>query len=427
MYNGEFLLRFDDTDPKVKKPVEGAEAIFREDLKWLGYTPDKVFFASDRLDTYYEYMRKAIKAGKAYVCLCRPEEWRDKTKAGKACSCREEKPREQLERFGKMLKNEIKEGEGVLRIKTDLNHRDPSVRDWWAAKCVDSPLHPNPKAGGKHVWPSYNFASAIDDHDFSITLIIRGQEHEQNRTKQEFLYSYFGWKYPESIHFGRISLGDMVLSTSKIREGIENGTYSGWDDPKLGTIRALRKRGFDSRALVDAIMEVGTRHNDANISPDRLADLNKKYIDRESRRVTFMEGPVTLDVEFSPAAEAEKDGVTVKLKEGTERLYISRDDAEKLEEGRIVRLRNLYNVRIKRKDPLQLFSEYAGNAKMEPVASWIKNRREVSVRMPDSSEVTGMTEDFEAVKGMRLHLEKFGYCIVNEAAEGKVLLSFSHK
>ena len=193
MYNGEFILRFDDTDPKIKKSIENAEEVFVKDLNWLGIKKiSKTVFASDRLEIYYEYMRKTIEMGKAYICSCEKEKWKALIDAGKGCPHRELAPEKQMGEFAKMLSHKIKEGEAVLRLKTDLNANDPALKDWWMARIVDKVQHP--RVGKKfHLWPSYNFASAIDDHLLGITLIIRGQEHAQNETKQQFLYEYFGW------------------------------------------------------------------------------------------------------------------------------------------------------------------------------------------------------------------------------------------
>ena len=119
-YNGKFILRFDDTDPKVKKPMENAEAVFKKDLKWLGIEVDETFFASDRMETYYNYMKKVISKGKAYICKCKKEDWKKLIDENKGCKCRTKKPKEQLKEFEKMLSNELKEGQAVLRIKTDL-------------------------------------------------------------------------------------------------------------------------------------------------------------------------------------------------------------------------------------------------------------------------------------------------------------------
>ncbi len=414
-YKGKFILRFDDTDPKVKKPIENAEQVFNEDLLWIGCKPDETFFASDRLDTYYSYMQTALQKGFAYICQCESEAWRALIREKKGCKCRNLKPKEQLKLFEKMLRNEIKEGEAVLRIKTDLGHKDPSVRDWWAAKVVDKPVHSNPKAVEKHVWPSYNFASAIDDHLMKITLIVRGQEHEQNKTKQEFLYKRFGWVYPKCFHFGRISLEGIVLSTSKIKEGIESGLYSGWDDPRLGTIKAFRRRCFKAAALKEAILDLGVNPNDAAIQWNKLIDLNRKLIEPLSQRMAFFEEPLQLDVHLAPG--------------GMGRLVVSKRQFEGFKVGDVIRLRELFNVKIVRKDALQVFADFVGKAKVnKPIAGWFKEGEDVEIVMDDNSKRLGLAD--EAIEGKengsRVYFDRLGFCIVDGKEEGKVLLRFTH-
>ncbi len=413
---GKFILRFDDTDPKVKRPIENAESVFKQDLAWLGCKPDETFFASNRLDIYYKHLKEALKKGFAYVCQCESEKWRALIREKKGCECRARKPKEQMQLFDKMLKNEVKEGEAVVRIKTDLENKDPSVRDWWAAKAVDDPKHVNPKALGKHVWPSYNFASAVDDHLMGVTLIVRGQEHEQNKTKQEFLYKSFGWTYPHSYHFGRISLQGIVLSTSKIKEGIESGTYSGWDDPRLGTIKAFRRRGFKAAVLRQAILDLGVNSNDAAIQWDKLNDLNRKLIEPESKRMPFFEEPLQLDVLLAP--------------DGMNRLVVNKKRFEKFKVGEVVRLRELFNVKIVKKNPLQVFSEFVGKAKInKAIAGWFKEGKDVEIVMDDNSKRLGLAD--EAIghkkKGERVYFDRLGFCIIDAVEEGKVKLRFTHK
>ncbi|MDZ4256915.1 MAG: glutamate--tRNA ligase family protein, partial [archaeon] len=232
-YGGTFLLRFDDTDPKLKKPIAGGEQMYLEDLAWFGIAPDQVVRASDRLGLYHDYMRQLVGMGHAYVCTCAIEGWRKLTLAKKACPCREEEAGIQSQKLEQMLTHSFKQGEAVLRIKTDLTLDDPSQRDWWAARIVDNPHHYRVK--DQYLWPSYNFASAIDDHVLNITLIIRGQEHYQNMLKQKWVYTHFGWAYPHSFHHGRLLMTGTDLSKSKMLEGILNGKYTGWDDPRLFT------------------------------------------------------------------------------------------------------------------------------------------------------------------------------------------------
>jgi len=424
-YSGEFLLRFDDTDPKVKKPIENARQIYLEDLNWLGCTPDKVFFASDRLSIYQDYMKKVINIGKAYVCTCKSTKWRELIKKKTGCPCREKKTKEQMQLFEKMLSHKIKEGQAVLRIKTDLNHPDPSVRDWWAAKIVDQVIHPNKKALNNHVWPSYNFSSAIDDHELEVTLIIRGQEHGQNKTKQEFLYKYFGWMYPHSIHVGRIKLEDTILSTSKIKEGIENKTFTGWDDPRLGTIKAFRRRGFKAKALSIAILDLGTKTSDSSISLAKLADLNKSVILEKSVSMDLLTEPIKLEVRYSPKIEIEN----IKLREGEQEFFVPKKELEKIPENEVFRLKKAYNVKLIEKGKNIATAEFVGLHKIDKkIVPWITDAIKVEVLMNDGKKVLGFTQKNNSIKKENMiYFEKFGFARVEMVSEKLLKCVFAHK
>ncbi len=420
IYSGKMILRFDDTDPKVKKPIENAEQIFKEDLEWLDCSISETYFASDRLEIYYKYMKKVTEQGNAYVCTCDSEKWRALIRKKQACPCRGLETKEQTARLAKMFSNEFKEKQAVLRIKTDLKNPDPSIRDWWAAKVVDNPIHPNPKTKGKFVWPSYNLASAIDDHELGVTLILRGQEHEQNQTKQEYLYKYLGWKYPHSFHFGRIKLGETILSTSKIKAGIEEGSFSGWDDPRLGTIRALRRRGFQAKALRNAILEVGVKSSDASIDGKRLADLNKDALGTELVRIAFFREPIILDVSHSPEKEVEVDGNTFRLAR-EQRFLVDKEELGKFKKGDVFRLRNAYDVKISKKDELQAFAEYIGELPgKKHIMQWILEGADIEILMDDASRIAGLAgeEILKEKEGTVVHFDRFGFCRI-ESIEGK--------
>jgi len=437
-YNGKFILRFDDTDPKVKKPMANPEIVFKKDFDWLGVKVDEMYFASDRMEVYYAFMKKIISMGKAYVCFCEKEKWKELIDQNKGCSCREKDAKEQAKEFDKMLSHEIKEGTAVLRIKTDLNSKDPSLRDWWAAKIVDNPEHPRVK-DKYHVWPSYNFASAIDDHELRVTLIIRGQEHAQNAEKQKFLYDYFKWIYPHTFHTGRIKLKEMVLSTSKIKEGIEQGMYKGWDDPRLGTLQALRRRGFSAKTIKEIIKEIGVKSSDVTIDFNRIIDLNKSFIDSKSDRYYFIEEPIRLEVNFIPEMEIEKplhpdypDQVRVYgLKAGTQSFLISKKDVKKLEIGKIARLKHALNFRVIRKDEMQIFGEFTGIQKLEnkPLINWILSETNAEIIMDDSTKKHGIIdkEILEEETGNTVQLESFGYCRIDKINKKSITLWFTHK
>ncbi|MEM4292479.1 MAG: glutamate--tRNA ligase family protein, partial [Archaeoglobaceae archaeon] len=139
IYDGKYIIRFDDTDPKTKRPMLEAYDWYLEDVEWLGYKPDEVIYASKRIPIYYDYAKKLIELGKAYACFCKREEFKKFRDTGVACPHRESETEKNLEVWEKMLEGFYKEGEAVLRIKTDMSHRDPAVRDWVAFRIIYTP------------------------------------------------------------------------------------------------------------------------------------------------------------------------------------------------------------------------------------------------------------------------------------------------
>ncbi len=303
MYNGKFILRFEDTDPKVKKPSLKFYESIRQDLKWLGCKIDEEYIQSDRLPIYYEYAEKLIADGNAYVCVCPSEEFRKKTIAMQPCPCRDKASAENLERWKQMLNGGYSEGQAVVRVKTDLNHPNPAVRDWPALRIIDTKKYPHPRVGSKYVlWPLYNLAAGLDDHLMGMTHIIRGKEHLTNMVRQKYMYQYLGWTYPEAIHYGRLKITGAFLSKSKIIQGINEGIYKGFDDPRLGTFAALRKRGITPEAIKKMIIDVGPKTNDVTLSWENLYAYNRKILDATSDRYFFVPEPVELKVRQVPKA-----------------------------------------------------------------------------------------------------------------------------
>ncbi|MBU5678492.1 MAG: glutamate--tRNA ligase [Candidatus Aenigmatarchaeota archaeon] len=426
-YNGTFILRFDDTDPKIKVPEKRFYRWVIEDLKWLGIKIDKIVYQSKRLKIYYEYAEELIKMGKAYVCTCDVEEWRKLRNEGKPCKCRELSPEENLIRWKKMF-NEYKEHEAVLRIKTSLVHENFAVRDFPAFRIVEDCKHPLVKA---RVWPLYNFASAIDDYLLNITHILRGQEHSTNATKQEFIYKYFGWEYPKVFILGRISLSDMVLSKSKIRAGINNKIFSDWNDPKLGTIRALRRRGFSPVALRKIILDIGIKPNDVVISKENLEAYNRKIVDELANRYFFVKEPIKIKIEGLPF-KSKKISLHPTIDRGYRELnfdkyfLIEREDFERFRRN-VVRLKDLCDVVLDKNCKL-VNIEYT-KEKDIPKIQWVPFEFKIRTKviMPDKTLLGYGESNLKNLKeGEIIRLERFGFCRV-EKVRKSVTLVFTHK
>ncbi len=291
MYKGKMVLRFEDTDPRTKTPLREAYDMIKEDLIWLGIRWDEEYVQSLRMSVFYEVAREALGKGCAYVDLGGDESKRAIAESREP-QYRSMPPEWQLEQFDKMLSGHYSEGEAVVRVKTDLNNPNPSVRDWVALRLIDTSKHPHPLTGSKYiVWPTYNFAVSVDDHLMGITHVLRGKEHQVNTEKQSYVYRCFNWKEPTFIHFGRLKLEGFIMSKSYIKKIMQDrpGEFMGLDDPRFGTIAGLRRRGILPESIWETILEVGVKPTDAKLSWANLAAANRKRLDPMADRLMFIE------------------------------------------------------------------------------------------------------------------------------------------
>jgi len=451
MYRGKFILRFEDTDPKLKKPVLEFYDRIRDDLAWLGCSPDEEYIQSDRIPIYYEYAEKLLKTGNAYVCTCQPQEFRERTLAKKPCKCRNLPPEEHFERWKRMLEGGYIEGEAVVRIKTDLNHPNPAVRDWPALRVIDAEKYPHPRVGSKYrVWPLYNFACGIDDHLMGITHIIRGKEHLTNMVRQEYMYGYLGWQYPEAIHYGRLKITGASLSKSKIVQGIREGLYEDWDDPRLATFAALRRRGITPEAIKKMIIDVGPKTSDVILSWENLYAYNRKIIDPKADRYFFVHNPTELKVKNIPKTFTAKINLhpdhpergfrecTVKPEGDSDSacFWVSSGDVDASKVGSMIRLMELFNIKIERASAYSAEAVFSSESYEEArkagaqLIHWIRIGADVpcQVVMFDATLAEGIAE--EACKQLRpndiIQFERFGFVRIDKV-NVKLTAYYAHR
>jgi glutamyl-tRNA synthetase len=450
MYRGKFIVRFEDTDPKLKKPVLEFYDRIRDDLAWLGCKPDEEYIQSDRLPIYYEYAERLLKDGNAYICACKPERFRVKILARQPCKCRDLSAEEHLERWQRMLEGGYREGEVVVRVKTDLNHPNPAVRDWPALRVINAEKYPHPRVGSKyHVWPLYNLACGIDDHLMGITHVIRGKEHLTNMVRQEYLYKYFGWQYPEAIHYGRLKITGASLSKSKIVQGVREGLYDGWDDPRLATFAALRKRGITPEAIKKMILDVGPKTSDVILSWENLNAYNRKILDPIADRYFFVHNPIELTVKHVSRAftarlnlhpEKPERGFreyTIEPKtDDSATFWVSKKDVDDSKGGNIMRLMELFNIEIESvsKYSAEAFLvsqsyEEARSAKAQLI-HWIPVGQDMpcQVVMPDATVAEGIAESYcrRLKPDNIIQFERFGFVKIDKV-NTKLIAYYAHK
>ena len=284
-YDGEFVVRFDDTDPETKRPDLDAYDAILDDISYLGFEPSEVLRASDRVETYYEYARELIEMGEAYTCDLPAEEFSALKRAGDPSPNRDKPPETVADEFEAMINGEYSAGEMVLRVKTDIEHKNPALRDWVAFRMIDTP-HPRKVAETYRCWPMLDFQSAIDDHLTEITHIIRGIDLQDSAKRQQFLYDYFGWDYPEVLHWGHVQIDayDIDLSTSSIKERIDAGELDGWDDPRAPTLQSIRRRGIRGEAVVESMIGLGMSTSDVDLAMSSIYANNRNLVDEGANR-----------------------------------------------------------------------------------------------------------------------------------------------
>jgi glutamyl-tRNA synthetase len=312
-YDGWMLCRFDDTDPETKRPDLDAYDAIVDAIEYLGFEPDEVVKASDRVETYYEHARNLIDTGGAYTCSCSGERFSALKNDGEPCPHRDKDPETTHEEFDAMVAGEHASGDIVLRVRTDIAHKNPALRDWVAFRMVDTP-HPRETAAEYRCWPMLDFQSGIDDHLFGITHIIRGIDLQDSAKRQRFVYDYFDWEYPEVVHWGHVQVDayDVTMSTSSIREKVEAGELDGWDDPRAPTIASLRRRGIRGEAIVDAMAELGTSTANVDLAMSSVYSKNRDLVDDDADRrffvrdgveKTLLGGPETAEPPLHPDHE----------------------------------------------------------------------------------------------------------------------------
>lgn len=430
-YGGRFILRFDDTDPVKKRPMPEAYGWYLEDCEWLGAHPDEVVRASERIDLYYPIAEELIRRGGAYVCLCPQATFKEHKDRGVPCEHRGQAEERNMELWRRMLDGGLGEGEAVLRIKTDMSHRDPAIRDWPAFRIVTAP---HPLVGDRYrVWPLLDFESAVEDHLLGTTHIIRGKDLADSGRRQRYLYEHLGWEYPSVIHWGRIRIHQFgSFSTSKLRRAIESGEYSGWDDPRIPTVRAMRCRGIRPEALRRFMIDLGVGETDIAISMDSIYAENRRLVDPEANRYFFVWDPVLLQIDGDVPSWATAP-LHPTANRGFRRIpagrsvFLCRSDLEGRSAGDLIRLKDLCNIRITNIDPPR--ASFAGTAVQKGVriVHWAPSGSlRVRVLRPDGVD-EGLGEPGIAGELNRVvQFERYGFVRINRLGD-PIVAYFAHR
>ncbi|MDP7179698.1 MAG: glutamate--tRNA ligase [Candidatus Woesearchaeota archaeon] len=437
-HKGKLIIRIADTNPE--NIYEKAYKLIPIDAEWITKNNvNDIIIQSDRLKLYYKYAEELIKKEHAYVCTCKAEDFRESMLKSIPCPCRHIRKQANVERWEKMLTT-FKEGDAVVRIKTDITHKNPAMRDWPALR-INLNSHPKQKTKYR-VWPLMNFAVTIDDHELGITHAIRAKEHMDNEKRQKYLYDYLGWKMPEHLYIGRINFKDLRVSCSKTRPLIEDGTYTGWDDIRLPFLEALKRRGYHPDAFIKYALDVGISQTDKTTTGEEffkaINAFNKDAIDSKSHRYFFIESPVEIKVSNAPMQNVELDLHPNNRKKGrkfstTDKFYLTKEDHKNIKDNKLIRLMDCLNFKKEGKeftfDSLD-YNKFKEQGNL--IIHWLPKEKDlvnVEVIMPDNKIKKGLGERGlkDLSEGQVIQFERFGFVRLDQKLGNKLVFWFAHK
>ena len=423
-YKGKFILRFEDSNPGLER--KEYYKIITDGVKWLGIKWDKLDYLSDHLPDYYQAAEELISKNLAYVCTCKQEDIKRKREAQEVCIHR----MQSVDENTKMWKNmgKMKEGEAIVRLRIDMKHPNTTMRDPAIMRIIDAP---HPRTDKKYkIWPVYDFGTSLLDIWEGVTHRVRSKEFELRKELQQFIQKSLGAKSPYIIEIGRFNIEGVPSSGRIIREMIATKQLTGWDDPRLTTLVALKRRGFVPKAIIEFLISTGVTKTEAVFSWDPLEAENRKVIDPIANRYFAVLNPEEIMIKNLPKIKSVDVPLHPENKEKTRKIsvsgkiFVERDDFEKYQNTEIALIN--FGTVILKKDAKYVSNEIKFESQK---IQWVPEKNtKIKVVMPDGSVKEGIAEN--NVKKLKvdqmIQLVRIGFCRVDKV-DKDIILYYSHK
>ncbi|MFH1770070.1 MAG: glutamate--tRNA ligase [archaeon] len=432
-HNGKFILRFEDTNPELAKT--NFYKIHLDNYKWLGIKPDLIDYASDHMMEFYRHADKLINLGKAYICTCNQEKIKEGRMKGKACDCRYKHIKENLLMWRKMPT--FAEGKAIMRLKIDMKHKNSSMRDPTIFRIIKKP---HCRLGDKFtVWPNYDFENAVMDGIEGVTYRFRSKEFELRNELQRYIQKLLGLNETSIYEFARFNMEGVESSGRKIRELVDSKKLTGWDDPSLTTLVALKRRGFLPEAVKNFVLSTGITKAESTKTWDDLIVHNKRLLDANCNRYFFIEKPVRVRMQDAPKMKIELQLHPDFPKRGmrsfktSDLFYLSQNDIKKFKDKQLYRLMDCMNF-VKKNGYFiykgKSYDDYKKEGKL--IMHWLpftKDLVDVNVLMPDKKVIKGIAEPMVSnLKiGEIIQFERFGFCRLEKKANNILYFIYTHK
>ncbi|HLC48329.1 MAG TPA: glutamate--tRNA ligase [Candidatus Norongarragalinales archaeon] len=447
-YGGKCILRFDDTNPEAESQ-DFVDAI-RQSLKWAGLEFSSENFTSDRMAQLQNFGGKMVILNRAYVCTCAQDVMKANRFSGKPCDCRDRKAGENFSLWGGMIAGKLSGGEAVLRFRGDMASVNTAMRDPTLFRIIAAPHF---RQGTKYfAWPTYDFEVSISDSLDGITHALRSKEYELRDELYYAILSAANLRRPVVYDFSRLSMKGTLLSKRFLKPLIGQNKVLGWDDPRLPTLDGLKRRGILPLAIREFVLRQGLSKVESEPEFSDLLAINRRMLDPKAPHYFFIPAPEKLIVEKIPGKFAEgvilagsPSGAPRKFRIGGE-FHIPGADAGKMEVGSVVRLKDLFNVKILGKSGEGIKAEFAGEgmAVVSHKIQWLPagNGEAIPCDVMEASDLLDGKGDFNenglavnsglcerSCEGLELgeivQFERYGFCRLDKKEEGKLVFIFS--
>ena len=332
-HDGKFILRFEDSNP-LSVESEYYEAMI-DDFEWLGVEFDDVVYASDHMQLFYKQCRELIETGDAYVADESAERISKARREQEALLSRSNTVEENIDLWEGFVRGDV--NDVVVLLKGDMEHKNSTMRDPALMREVDGE---HARQGRRYsVWPTYDFQTTCLDGEYGVTHRVRSKEFELRNELHSHLQELMGYDTTEIYEFARFEVEDAIVSGREIREGIENGSFTGWDDPQLMTLRALRRRGLQPEAIKEFVLATGLSKTEAKRPIDELYQANYDVVNDDASNALFVEAGVDVTVGdqvvhvHSKAASSLDEGETYETWDGFSFRYTGSSSGERVTEA----------------------------------------------------------------------------------------------
>jgi glutamyl-tRNA synthetase len=426
MYGGKLILRFDDTNPEAER-LEYYAAI-KVGLDWLGVKYDMVKNTSDDMEILYKKGKELLDGNFAYVCTCKQETISANRRNMKACKCSLGQMEQNMERWEKMFAK-YKPGDAIVRFRGNMSSENTVMRDPVMFRIIDTK---HPLLGDRYrVYPSYDFAVAIEDSIDGVTHAFRTKEYELRNELYYSILDALKMRKPQVIEFSRLGFEGMPVSKRVLRPLIEEGKVSGYDDPRLPTLEALKRRGIRPEAIRKFVLSLGFTKADTLAPFETLESFNRKIVDGESIRLHMVKRPKAIRVSGLPKTITMHNHPTKDMGKRTvelgESILVEEEDLEKAKVGDEMRFMGLGNIKITGNNS-EAAGQYVGDEMRQetPKIHWVSEHAALRIKILIPSqifigeefnegsleEINVFTEPYynELKEGKEIQFVRFGYC-----------------